>query len=58
MNNNLRCELTGRLFLYFVQTTAVVMEKLKIDYERELDKGRPSCLNLFLPQFTILSIFD
>lgn len=58
MNNNLSCELTGRLFWYFVQTTAVGMEKLKIDYERELNKGRPSCLNLCPPQFTILSIFD
>ena len=48
MNNNRRRELTVRLFLYFVQSMAVRMEKLEIGYEQKLNEGRP-CFTQPLP---------
>ena len=58
MNNNWRLELTGRLFLYFVQTRTVRMENLEIGYEQKLHEGRPYVAQLFSPSCHFLSLFD
>ena len=49
MNNNWRSELTGRLFLYFVQIATVRIEILEIGYEQKLHEGRPYLAQPLLP---------
>ena len=41
MNKNWRREFPGRLFLHFVQTMTVRMEKFKIGNEQKLHEGHP-----------------